>query len=53
MDYMFFGRSSLNPNINKFYAFIVDLGVKGILESVFTYCENPSVNLEDIGQVFR
>ena len=51
MEYMFVGKSSLDPQINKFYAFIREDGITGVLKSVFNYCENPLVNLEDISQV--
>ena len=51
LEYMLNSKTYLDPYYNKFYAFSRDAGIKGILHSVFTFCESPSISLEEIGQV--
>ena len=51
LEYMLNSRTYLDPYHNKFYAFSRDAGIKGILHSVFTFCESPAISLEEIGEV--
>lgn len=46
LEFIFNSKTLMNPNHNKFYAFSSSSGIQGILQSIFTFCEHPSINIE-------
>ncbi len=43
----------LNTGINKFLAFAMDTGLKGVLSSVLVFCENENLDFEGIPKVIN
>jgi len=41
----------LNTNTNKFLAFAMDSGLKGVLQSVLVFCENENLDFDGIPKV--
>ena len=47
LEYVFKSKALLNQNLNKFFAFSSNMGVQGVLQSVFMLCESPTINIEE------